>query len=263
MIIGFDKYAKKKEQSIGESMSNSAAGGAAMAGGIATSNTIAGVGLMPFLTSGSSSPEKYERAKALAKKILSHDGYGDIDIEHMEGGKMSDATGPISKNKWLIRSSQNTSPGMVAHETGHIKNYENLRKLKIDPRTAILLGRVAAPLAGLAGAAYKLKDRDSDTISNAWKPIALGFTPTLVDEGAASVRGLNSVRKLLGSKAALKELPKLLAAFGTYASIPLGAYGLSKMWGNKARADEQEEVEYSKQEARKKAARRLKRSKAA
>ncbi len=71
---------------------------------------------------------------------------------------------------------------------------------------------------------------DSETEKYAPWVAAGGFAPMLLDETAASLIGTKDLMKHIGFWEGFKKGLRLLPAWGTYASMPLGAYGAVKLY---------------------------------
>jgi hypothetical protein len=128
-----------------------------------------------------------------------------------------------------------TSPAVLYHEAGHLANEQTLQKVLgkgIKNRRVVrtLLGLTSAitrsylPYAGGTAAVLAALSADKDSAAGryAWIAPWLGYAPKLAGEASASIRGLNALKKLHGPRIALKGLPGLGAAFGSYVAAPLG-----------------------------------------
>lgn len=118
------------------------------------------------------------------------------------------------------------SPAIAAHELGHAVDLGKKGKGYLRLRG---YGRRFGPLAGLAGAAGLLHSEDSKKKKLAPAAILLGSAPLLYDEAAATTHALASLKRVGGTKQALKGLAELGPAFASYAAVPVGlAYGFHR-----------------------------------
>lgn len=91
--------------------------------------------------------------------------------------------------------------GVLAHETGHAKNFNNIKNMlgRTGSNIHQLLVHMAKP--GMkygtgAAAAAALLDADDDTVRNIGLAGSATLMPRLLEETAASVRGANLLRKI-------------------------------------------------------------------
>lgn len=113
-------------------------------------------------------------------------------------------------------STSKDMPDVLLHEVGHGATYKKFKSLpKIRG-----IGKVIAPIASI-GAAFGEKD---SLISKAAPYIAgAAITPTLIDEGAASVKAIKDLKKAKATKAQLSIARKNLGkAFATYGIAAAG-----------------------------------------
>lgn len=123
--------------------------------------------------------------------------------------------------------------GVMSHEAGHIANFHDKKRLlnffmRNDGKAdASLLGLQTisrgvlpkwSPIAGIGLAALGSKEMGR----YAWALPLLGAAPLVGEEGLASLRGLNEIRRTRGMGAALAASPALGKALLTYASLPAG-----------------------------------------
>ncbi len=118
-----------------------------------------------------------------------------------------------------------SKPSLILHELGHAINFEKssvmrgLQKLRV---VGMFAPMAIAALNNASGARRDGKknfwERNAGTIG------FCAFLPTIIEEAAASIRGINAAKKTLGSNANLKVLKKnyflawmtyLLAGIGT------------------------------------------------
>ena len=118
-----------------------------------------------------------------------------------------------------------SKPSLILHELGHAINFEKSLVMK-----GLQKLRVVGMLAPVAIAALNSASGASrDGKKNFWERNAgiigfCAFLPTIIEEAAASIRGINAAKKTLGAGANLKVLKKnyflawmtyLLAGIGT------------------------------------------------
>jgi len=185
-------------------------------------------GIQPYLNIGTLANTQYD-----PHAIANGGGYAAFD--KMPGRKMDWRLGSYRKD-----------PEVFAHETGHLANwntlYKCLSKVVGEDRAANIMRHyvvnssrlhrlhvrnIPLPAPGLPGlvgiGAGMISDKDSMLGNAAWTLPWIGSTPKLLEEGLASARGLNALRKTQSLAAALKGTPRMLGAFGTYASLPAAA----------------------------------------
>ena len=195
------------------------------AGAVVGGNTLAGlltlptVALDPVLTSSD------------ARKLLSQANKGlKRKISPVSLPSVGFPQGAYSPGTHQIFSFGDQKAGLLAHEFGHAKNFQGpyremsrFNKLRAHLHNPKLM--YASGILPLIGAAS-----DDEQIQDAAPLSALLMVPMLLEEGAASLRGLYDVTKSLGLKRGLKAAPGLAAAWATYASIPaLSAYMAKRM----------------------------------
>ncbi len=117
-----------------------------------------------------------------------------------------------------------SKPSLILHELGHATNFEKstimkgMQKLRVvgafAPMAIAYLNRASGP--------------DTDGKKNFWERNAgtigfCAFLPTIIEEAAASIRGIKAAKETLGSKANLKVLKKnYLLAWATYVLAGIG-----------------------------------------
>lgn len=117
-----------------------------------------------------------------------------------------------------------SKPSLILHELGHATNFE---------KSAIMKGlqklRVAGAFAPMMIAYLnRASGERSDGKKNFWERNAgkigfCAFLPTIIEEAAASIRGINAAKKTLGAGANLKVLKKnYLLAWATYVLAGVG-----------------------------------------
>lgn len=117
--------------------------------------------------------------------------------------------------------------GILGHEAGHLRNMKDLSKLLgsegVHRAYRIMRSPGLQGVSGLAAAAVGgLASKDSFAGQNAWALPLLAGLPVVSEEGIASLRGLNMLRKSQGLLSALKASPRLGAALGTYMGAGAG-----------------------------------------
>lgn len=138
----------------------------------------------------------------------------------------------------------NKNPGIAAHEMGHLSGRAVNSKLynKVQALSRVGAGGGVLGLASSVPAAYMSAtsaSKDPEDKSKGQEMIRKGVTygpgavmaPTLFEEGRASTKGFNLLRKTRGLRTALKSLPTMGAGFGTYATaaaLPIIAASIAK-----------------------------------
>lgn len=109
---------------------------------------------------------------------------------------------------------------ILSHELGHATGKLSKSKPYQVAAGVGRLGMITGPLASIGSAYMGSKNEDGGKLEKAvtYGPAAIA-TPALFEEGRASARGLNMIRKADGLKAALKAAPKLGLAGSTYAAL--------------------------------------------
>ena len=168
-------------------------------------------------------------------------------------GNMGSAIGVPSNTIFSARK----TPAALYHEAGHLANYNSIQSRlasKYGPEKAHKLtesfykltrpgkGFTTIPSAaskgslGLALAAPLFADKDSPLATASMLAPWVGAAPMIAEEGIASVRGLNALRRVDGLAAALRRVPRLGGALASYASLPAGI-SLSAYLMNRWRPD--------------------------
>lgn len=136
-------------------------------------------------------------------------------------GYLREKDGP---HKAILNIPRNTNEATIAHELGHVKNWNmasRLDKGKLGDALyhGYFLSRQAAPALGLAAGIYSMAHEDPSYI-----PAVLNLAanvPTLLDEGMATA---HAVKHMVKSKGMLRGIAKslsLVPAYGTYAGLAL------------------------------------------
>lgn len=137
----------------------------------------------------------------------------------------------------LVDSTGKGPSSVLAHEIGHAKfDKSGLGKMtqNIPARLAFNMSSLASPLAGV-GAGYGIDDDRKALAVSAGVPLAIA-APTLLSEGAATMKGLSHLRRAGATPAQMAAARKtLLRAFGSYAGkagmdtgLGVGGYGVGR-----------------------------------
>ncbi len=117
-----------------------------------------------------------------------------------------------------------SKPSLILHELGHATNFEKSFVMK-----GLQKMRVVGAFAPMAIAYLnRASGERSDGKKNFWERNAgtigfCAFLPTIIEEAAASIRGINAAKKTLGAGANLKVLKKnYLLAWATYVLAGVG-----------------------------------------
>ena len=117
-----------------------------------------------------------------------------------------------------------SKPSLILHELGHATNFEKSAIMKGLQKLRIV--GMFAPMAIAALNSASGSNRDGK--KNFWERNAgtigfCAFLPTIIEEAAASIRGINAAKKTLGAKANLGALKKnYLLAWATYVLAGIG-----------------------------------------
>ena len=114
-------------------------------------------------------------------------------------------------------------PEIALHETGHVANMSDLTKLigykgRVGAYAARGVASRGSNIGGIATSA--VTDPEGALGQNAWMIPALGALPLLGEEALASARGLNYLRQARGRGTALRAVPRMFGALGTYFAPP-------------------------------------------
>lgn len=117
-----------------------------------------------------------------------------------------------------------SKPSLILHELGHATNFEKSTVMK-----GLQKLRVVGAFAPMAIAYLnRASGERSDGTKNFWERNAgkigfCAFLPTIIEEAAASIRGINAAKKTLGARANLGALKKNYAlAWMTYVLAGIG-----------------------------------------
>lgn len=121
-------------------------------------------------------------------------------------------------------------PSLILHELGHAINASKGKFLRFLQNSRRYRAYVPSAVV-LANNMFKESGFHSDFIEKHAGAIGfLSFLPTIIEEGLASLRGVNAAKKVLGKAANLKPLKRnYLAAWLTYLIAGLGVGVASKM----------------------------------
>lgn len=124
-----------------------------------------------------------------------------------------------------------SKPSLILHELGHATNFEKSTVMK-----GLQKMRVVGAFAPMAIAYFnRASGERSDGNKNFWERNAgkigfCAFLPTIIEEAAASIRGINAAKKTLGKGANLNILKKnYLLAWATYVLAGVGVGIASKL----------------------------------
>src|SRR5688572_17442595 len=133
--------------------------------------------------------------------------------------------------------------GYLAHEIGHANSMGKLlRKNKLLGEAwlgAYNVGKYAPVLQA------SLMMSEDEAAREKAPYGALLATPTILEEAMATGRGLHSLYKTRGGKAALKAAPGLAGAFSTYLAVP-GGMALAAHYLNKKRKKQESDARKTK-----------------
>lgn len=135
------------------------------------------------------------------------------------------ASNAMYKGDYKIKFNPNIDEAILAHELGHVASrHGGFGKLVRDLRDNPDLTNALA-LSGVgAGALYAGLNEGNDDIDEAVAINILAASPTLLDEGLASMKGLDIMNKA-GSRASLGQRGKLAGGYLSYLA-PAIAMGL-------------------------------------
>lgn len=127
-------------------------------------------------------------------------------------------------NRERFACAPKSKPSLILHELGHATNFEKSFVMK-----GLQKMRVVGAFAPMAIAYLnRASGERSDGKKNFWERNAgkigfCAFLPTIIEEAAASIRGINAAKKTLGDGANLKMLKKnYLLAWATYVLAGVG-----------------------------------------
>lgn len=141
-----------------------------------------------------------------------------LGIKRVIGHADESKYGPHYNTKEKILAVSKDDLGVLAHETGHAKNWKTAEKLfgKYGPKLhSLLYGLSRAGSGAAAGVAglTALFGADDDTVRNIGIAGSAAAVPMLAEELVASARGANMLRKLKlpGKLKAFSGIPSYLA----------------------------------------------------
>ena len=177
----------------------------------------------------------FSEAKKFVKKINKSKGLNTKLIEIPESKKswFERFPGEYYPSADTVGLTKKTSLSTVAHEMGHSSMMPLLRKdvglnklVNMSRSGSFVAGLLATPLA-LSGEGF---------VQEAAPYIApLAATPLVMEEAIASIRGIKDIAKHYGARKAIRSVPPLLGALGTYAAAPAASYYYSKKYLDKKR----------------------------
>ena len=122
--------------------------------------------------------------------------------------------------------------GTLAHELGHadsygkklVREYANNDDFVRRGLSGFKIRQGIFASSALLPGAVGLLSGENETAERIAPYVGLAAaSPVLVEEGAATLKGLRDIRRIYGTKQMLKSAPGLVGAFGTYLGVPLGA----------------------------------------
>ena len=196
----------------------------ALGGAVATN--LAASPLIKFITADEERLTDRDRRK-LFRYVKSTSGIKDLKhtiptpLQEAIHGKTMSQYFPTHK---AVVTPKKVDVGVLAHELGHARHMSSPKRLiKTSPMTHMRI-RSGSPLVGLVGGGFAAASENKDVRD--WAPAiaSAGHLPTLYQEGRATAHGLRDIKRVFGKKEMYKRVPRLLGAFGTYASLPIGTY---------------------------------------
>ena len=156
----------------------------------------------------------YKRALEMLRKQMP-----DMDLSYTHD-RLADIRNDLRLGRGYIFTDRK-APEFLMHEAGHLANTDTIKKLIGGKNTRLFARTIRNPSlllgSGLAaGAANYVAPHGSTVDQYAWTLPWAASAPMLTGEAAASVRGLNALRKAKGLGAALKGATRLGGAFSTY-----------------------------------------------
>ncbi len=124
-----------------------------------------------------------------------------------------------------------SKPSLILHELGHATNFEKSKIMKGMQKLRVVGAFAPAAIAFLNDASGGRRDGKK----NFWERNAgtigfCAFLPTIIEEAAASIRGINAAKKTLGNSAKLGALKKnYFLAWMTYVLAGVGVGLASKI----------------------------------
>lgn len=137
---------------------------------------------------------------------------------------VADGRNAFYTDKGNFACAPKSKPSLILHELGHATNFEKSKIMKGLQKLRVV--GMFAPMA----VAYlnRASGERSDGRKNFWERNAgtigfCAFLPTIIEEAAASIRGIKAAKETLGAKANLKALKKnYLLAWMTYLLAGIG-----------------------------------------
>ena len=137
---------------------------------------------------------------------------------------VADGRNAFYTDKGNFACAPKSKPSLILHELGHATNFEKSYIMKGLQKLRVV--GMFAPMA----IAYlnRASGERSDGRKNFWERNAgtigfCAFLPTIIEEAAASIRGIKAAKETLGAKANLKALKKnYLLAWMTYVLAGIG-----------------------------------------
>lgn len=221
---GFEKSAGKKKKPASSAAGDIGRGGAVALGGYLAS---APAGLLSNITEkyeGAAGPKQIDKFVSQVRKARGLNTSLHIGDHAPHYNMLEDA----------VKVPANSSLGTVAHEFGHAATMGKQWRSK-GLTKALPVARGIGQGFSLGAPAMMLIS-GNEKLENAAPYAAAGLMlPSLVEEGAASVKGLRDIKRFSGNAAFRRALPNLAAAYGTYLARPIGAGLLAKYLVSKKR----------------------------
>jgi hypothetical protein len=199
--------------------------------------------------------ESYDNIKKTADKMLSDNGLnGKIDVGFLNdknkadyvrkyGSQMADSFETVAKggNAFYMDGAKlavapESKPSLILHELGHAINAHKGKFMQFLQKSRRWAPLVPTALFYLSAATKPKEDKKPNWFQrNAGLIGFAAFTPTIVEEGMASLRGIDAAKKVLGNTSKLGALKRNYAfAWCTYllAGIGLGVAAKQSVVGN-------------------------------
>ncbi|MDD3419066.1 MAG: hypothetical protein PHE78_00535 [Candidatus Gastranaerophilales bacterium] len=185
----------------------------------------------------------FDNVKKISDKMLSENGLkGKIDVGFLDdankidyikkyGSQMTDSFETVAKggNAFYMDGAKlavapKAKPSLMLHELGHAINASKGKFMRFLQKSRGWATAVPTALLMLNGAMGQSNDGKKNFVEkNAGLIGFAAFTPTIIEEGLASLRGVNAAKKFLGKGAKLGALKRNYAlAWGTYILAGLG-----------------------------------------
>lgn len=172
----------------------------------------------------------FSEVKKFVKKINKSRGLKTkvTELPMSTGARILGSSGEYRPGVDTIALTRNANLSTAAHEMGHASMMPLLIKDKSLNRL-VDLSRKGSFAAGVLGTPLALySEGDIQKAAPYIAPIAA--SPLVAEEAIASIRGVKDIAKHYGTTKAIKAVPSLLAALGTYAAIPAASYYYSKKY---------------------------------